>query len=364
MSVDKPVPTERPTGMGTAAFNMALALSKRRVQVFYVCRGKIDQVYPVNDCMRVYSLRSFARSNAITSLKILKSEGSDFSHFHSSSSLPSIVFEKTLGRKLVAHSHGDEPLRPIRLTLMRQIGMNLSDRVIAVSEFTKNELIRNHRIPPSKIAAIHNGVETEVFRPADNDDQTLAKYGLARYENVILSIGALQKRKGQRIMVECLPRILQSYPRLVYVNVGPTYKESFRRDLIARARELSVADNLMLLSNVPTHDLVSLINRAELCVHLSLRESFGLAVVEEMACGKPVLAFKVGAIPEIIEHRKDGWLIEPSDGAGLVSALLLLLQDEALRRRIGAEARKKVVGAFTWGQTAASLEEAYKNLLS
>jgi glycosyltransferase involved in cell wall biosynthesis len=99
-------------------------------------------------------------------------------------------------------------------------------------------------------------------------------------------------------------------------------------------------------------------------VHPSSYEPFGLAVVEEMACGRPVVAFNVAALPEIIENGVDGILVAPEDSPGLTSSILNLLGDASLAKRIGEAARQKVATKFTWDLAAAQLEGIYEEIVS
>jgi glycosyltransferase involved in cell wall biosynthesis len=341
---------------------MALALSKRGDSVHFICRGEKEETRGVNENLTVHAVPHYSKDNLGASLAVMKAGGQEIVHVHSSAAAPSLLAARALGRTTVFHSHGDQPLRPIRLTLVRNIEMNLSHRVIAVSESTRQDIVRNHGIPPRKVVVAYNGVDTEVFAPTSRQPTVLQKYGLHGFETVILSVGAVQPRKGQLKMVECMPEVLRTWPRLVYVNVGPTYDDSFKARVLERARELGVLDSVRLLSGVPQDELVSLINAADLCVHPSTREPFGLAVVEEMACAKPVIAFNIGAMPEIIENMEDGLLLDSTETEELSASILRMLGDPGLMKKAGTAAREKVVNKFTWDRTAARLEEIYRGL--
>jgi glycosyltransferase involved in cell wall biosynthesis len=364
MLTDKPLPSERPTGIGVAAYSMAMALSKRGREVHYLCRGEAEKTIDVNDHFKVHTIRHYSKDNLGASLSILKEEGCEVFHVHSSVAAPSLIAARALRRPAVFHSHGDQPLRPLRLTLIRSIEMSLSQRVVAVSRSTRQDLIRNHHLPSEKVVVAYNGVDTDEFRPFRSRSSVLPRYGLDGYEKTILSVGTLQERKGQLTMVECLPELLKTWPRLGYANVGTGYDEAFRDRILERAKELRVSGAVRLIPSVPREDLVSLINAADLCVHPSVREPFGLAVVEEMACGKAVLAFNVDAMPEIIDDHINGILVSPGNKEELTASILRLLDDSKSTARVGDAAREKVTAEFTWDRTAARLEEIYREVLS
>ena len=362
MLTDKSLPSERPTGIGVAAYNMALALAKRGNNVQYLCRGETEGREDVTDHLTVRTIKHYSKDNLGASLSILKSEGCEVFHVHSSAAAPSLIAAWALRRGAVFHSHGDQPLHPLRLTLIRNIEMSLSQRVIAVSQSTRQDIVNNHHIPSEKVVVAYNGVDVGEFTAMLPQSTVLARYGLDGYQKIVLSVGAVQPRKGQFTMVECLPKILTRWPELVYVNIGTSYDEAFKAKVIRRAAELGVQRALRLLPQVPREDLISLINAADLCVHPSIREPFGLAVVEEMACSKAVVSYKLGAIPEIIDDGVDGILVSPNDNHELQSAIIGALDDPGLAKKLGEAAREKVMAKFTWDRTASRLEEIYEDL--
>src|SRR5208283_2225914 len=214
MFVDKPLPSERPTGIGVAAFNMALALSRRGIVVRYVCRGGTDRIFSWNDHLTIQTIVNYSRGNLGAARNLLRNEAFDVVHVHSSAALPALILARTLGKVVVMHSHGDEPLHPIRLALMRKVGMSLSQRVIAASNSNRDELIRNQRLSPEKISVVYNGVSTEDFKPSGGSSYVRSRYGLGDGGKIIFSIGTVQGRKGQLKIIQCLPEILQRWPNL------------------------------------------------------------------------------------------------------------------------------------------------------
>jgi len=362
MLTDKPLPAVRPTGIGIAAFSMALALSRRGVAVQYICRGGREETVEINGNLTVKTVRHFSKDNLRVSLSVMKESAPEIVHVHSSAAAPSLVAARALGKVTVFHSHGDQPLHPIGPTLIRNMEMGLSQRVIAVSESTRRDLIRNHGVSKEKVVVAYNGVDTQEFRPIPSPPSMLQRFGLEGFEKIILSVGAVQARKGQLTMVECMPAILKAWPHCAYVNIGSAYEVAFEEGVLRRARELGVSGAVRLLSGVSREELATLVNAADLCVHPSTREPFGLAVVEEMACAKLVVAFDIGAMPEIIEDEVDGILVAPKGREELAKRILGILDDPGLMTRIGNAAREKVEAKFTWDKTAARLEEIYREL--
>ena len=148
------------------------------------------------------------------------------------------------------------------------------------------------------------------------------------------------------------------------MNIGAAYDQSYKKWLMEKAEGLGVERSVKFLENLPQEDLIAIINSSDVCLHPSTKEAFGLAVVEEMACGRAVLAFNIGAIPEIIDDRIDGLLIEPNAAEELTRSILEILENPQLAKRLGDAARLKVTSKFTWDQTASRLEKIYSETLS
>lgn len=363
MFTDKPLPRERPTGIGNAAFNMAYALSNRGVQVFFSCRGHEQKTFSINANLTVSTVKNYSRGITRVALGELRKRDADLVHVHSSAALPALLVSRLFRRPAVVHSHGVGAFHIGRAPIMRKFGLRLSQRVVSVSNSDRDQLIRSYGVAPEKVFVAYNGVRTDIFKPQQQTNATPVAHDLDSFDRILLSIGAVQARKGQILIVKSLPNLLKAFPKLVYVNVGVAYDESYRRQLLELAGALGVDNSIRLLSGLSQEELVELINAASLCVHPAFREGFGLAVVEEMACSKPVVAFHAGPLPEIIDDGKDGLLVKRRNMIDLQETLLRVLADEQLAKRLGEAARAKVLANFTWDKTASSLEKIYADLI-
>jgi glycosyltransferase involved in cell wall biosynthesis len=363
MLVDKPLPSERPTGIGVAAFNMALALSKHGILVQYLCRGSADNDISASQYLKIRTIRRYTRSNLRKTIETMGKDRPDIVHVHSSSAFPSLLIAKLLCSHVVFHSHANWKMPPVWPALMRRVSAQISNRVVAVSKVNREDIIRTHHLQPSSVSVVYNGVDVQQFAPSPVHDSVLSRYGIHGPGPVLLSIGTLQRKKGQWAVIESLPKLKAKWPDVVYVNVGEVYDEDYREEFLSRAEELRVSRSVILLRGIPLADLVALINLAAVCVQPSLREPFGLAIVEEMACGKPVLSFESGAFPEIVRHGSTGWMVEPGNLNELTSALHTLLEDPSLQKRLGENARADISRRFTWDNTASALEAVYIDVL-
>jgi glycosyltransferase involved in cell wall biosynthesis len=144
----------------------------------------------------------------------------------------------------------------------------------------------------------------------------------------------------------------------VLVGDGP-----LRSELEHLAARLGVHRQVEFIGYQSRPGVVRLLNECTLFVLPSRSESLGIAVIEALACGKPVVATAVGGIPEIIEDGTSGILVEPEDARALAVAIRRLLGDPALRERLGRAGRRRVKDAFRWQRMAEGYVRAYEELL-
>jgi glycosyltransferase involved in cell wall biosynthesis len=361
MFVDKPLPSERPTGIGVASFNMALALSRRKNEVYFVCRGMSEDILTPNEYLTVRKITRFTRQNPFVALETLRNGRFDIFHIHSSSALISLLLGRMYGRIVICHAHGIEPLNPATMAIRRGMSMNIAQFVVAITENVKQELAKLYHIPLRKIVVVHNGVDSEEFRPLPKSPTILSKYDLQGFSRLILSVGALRGEKGQLRVIECLPQVLKRWPGLGYAIAGAQEDESYSRQVLERAQELGVAESVKLLGVVPRNELISLINSADLCVHPSAREGSAndLAILEEMACGKAVVAYSRDQSSWTIDDNVNGMIVRSEEIEVLRNSLLAVLETPELADKFGRAAREKAVSEFTWDETAKRLEDVY-----
>ncbi|WP_309715670.1 glycosyltransferase family 4 protein [Armatimonas sp.] len=208
--------------------------------------------------------------------------------------------------------------------------------IIAVSEYTKQELERWHALKPGLVRRIYNGVEIPIFtaktthRPPNN--------GL-----VIGMVGRLST-KGQSAFLPVGKRLVAEFPTLRFVFVGPDASEltyaQFRQQLMMH--ELHNRSTLVGISDQIPDILATL----DILVHLPTDEAFGLALVEAAAAGLPVVATQIGGCQEVVCEGKTGFLIPLGEDTLLQTRLHQLLEDPCLRLRLGQAGQQRVQREF------------------
>lgn len=253
--------------------------------------------------------------------------------------------------RLAAVAHGTEILRggPLREATLR--AFRAADLVVAVSGFTAG-MLAERGVARKRIAVAPNGADEGVFRPAGDDAVRAIRreLGLGAGPS-ILTVGNVTERKGQWVVARALGEVAREVPDVEYWVVGlPTERESVE----AEARKGGVADRVRFLGRLPQGELVRVVQACDVFAMTSVMtasgdyEGYGIAVLEAALCGKPAVVSDCGGLPEAVEDGATGLVVREKDAAATAQALLRLLGDDELRRRMGERARAAALEESTW----------------
>ena len=225
-----------------------------------------------------------------------------------------------------------------------------SDGLTAVSSYLKNETVRDFSVPADRIEVIPNFIDTEMWRP-DREPCHRAKLAPGG-ERIVMHISNFRSLKRVEDVVTAFAGIRDQVPcRLVMVGDGPD-----RPRATQRAEELGVDEDVLFLGKHQSVD--ELLSCADLFLLPSANESFGLAALEAMACGAPVVATRTGGLPEVVEDGVTGRLLDVGDVAGMVEAGVDILRDDALHARMAEAARATAESRFS-AEAVVPMYEAY-----
>ncbi len=237
------------------------------------------------------------------------------------------------GRPVLATIHGRE-LGLLDLEVHRLVGSHLSV-VCQPSYFHALGL----GVSPAKLSCETNGVDTALFHPARPASSALREaLGLAADTPLVGFVGRLSPEKGPEVFVRAMLLLQGRCPQAHAVVVG---EGPMLADMRALAGRLGLAQRLHFLGL--REDMPAVYNELDVAVSSSHSEAMPLAVAEAMACGLPVVATRVGGVPDMIEHGETGWLVGPGDFNDIAGRCAALLADPALRRRLGERARRRAV---------------------
>jgi phosphatidyl-myo-inositol dimannoside synthase len=278
-----------------------------------------------------------------------------------------LLLGRLFKRKAVVQAHGlDLVYRSFFYQLLCVHWVKYCDRVIANSTYTAS-LAKEKGASAASISVIPPGVHPERFQSPYVADASKRKFGLDG-KRIILFVGRLAKRKGVKEFIQhSLGRIGKEIPdaRLVVAGDNPAESLTHRDDTIEEIEAVISATGLLshvrLLGALPDEDVVGLYQACNVVVLPALNsdsdvEGFGIVLVEAAAAGKPVVATRVGGIPDAVEDGKTGVLTEPGDYERLSDAVISLLTDEETKRAMGEAALRRVQDRFSWPKIAAQYE--------
>lgn len=220
--------------------------------------------------------------------------------------------------------------------------------VFAVSNFTRNILI-NQGIPKDKINVVLNGVDTVRFRPDEKSPRILRKHNLLG-QRVILTVARLDRYKGQDMVIQSLPKVLQKHPNTIYIIVGNGKEKDKLRNLV---KKLKLEPHVRFVDYVSDEELLDYYNSCDVFIMVSRQvrgdfEGFGLVYLEANACGKPVIGGRTGGVPEAIVDGKVGFLVNPASTKEISQALINVLSDAQLAQKMGKAGRNRVEQELNW----------------
>jgi glycosyltransferase involved in cell wall biosynthesis len=239
-------------------------------------------------------------------------------------------------------------------------GLKRANHLIAVSEYTKQCVVKHLGIAPEKISVVYHGIDHERFRSLTVPAAIREKYRLPPGRRYLIYVGSEDPRKNLVALIGALAKVRSELPNVELIKVGRAHFDRERRRLIDLANRLGVRTEIHFLEDVPEEHLPLLYNLAEVCVIPSLYEGFGFPVLEAMACGTPVVYADAGSLPEIAGNA--GVRVFPCDVNTLTNTLFALLtckQKQLLLRSAG----QKQAARFTWATTIQGTAAVYEKLL-
>jgi len=291
-------------------------------------------------------------------LKIFRREQPDLIHAHTRvTQVLAWALSSVTGAPYVTTCHG-----LYRLQWGRRYFRCWGSWAMAISNASMERLVRQYRLaPPHQVVLVENGIDVDRFlQPADPEkvDRFRQANGL-KSGPIIGAIARLSPVKGLDLLLKAAPPLLKEFPdlQILLVGDGPA-----REDLVRLAYALGISDRVVISPSV--EDTRVPLSLLQVFVAPAWREGFGLAIVEAMAAGVPVVASNAGGPAEILEHGKSGLLVPPGDIQALENSLRTLLRDQASRRQMAGRARQRAGERYDFKRVATQVEEVYARTLN
>lgn len=327
-----------------------------------------------------FNINSFAMMR-----KLAAGRGTTVVHTHSTLGIATVALKRTLGVPILSHVHGTSrsAFMPVKITFgefsqgysnpriwyyyfRERFMWSRATRVLAVSRAVKNDLAGYYRIPSGRVDVVYNGVDTSVFKPTVPLPEIPALEDL-RDKRIVLYVGHFGPRKGLAHLIDAMRDVKKEIPDATLVCVGgvPSWlpKADYWSELRALVKHCDLERSVLLLDKVPNDQLPAFYSRASVFVLPSYYEAFAKVVVEAMACATPVVTTTDGGPAEVINDGQDGLLYHYGREDQLTRAIITLLEDSVLARKMGQRARAVIERNFTWTRVAQRVLSAYERSL-
>ena len=285
---------------------------------------------------------------------ILKKERVDIVHTHN----PGALIYGTLGAKLagipviINTRHGREK-RPVNGFIW-----NMNDSIIAISEDAKKRLLKYNRINSDKVRVVYNGIEVNGFKNELDIEVRKNLLGVDKSHLVIGTVSRLSEEKDQISLIDAFSKVSQvlNNTKLIFVGDGILKKE-----IEHYSEKVGIGDKVIFLGF--REDIAKIISTFDLFTLSSLTEGISLSLLEAMAAGKPIVATNVGGNPEVVIDGETGFLVPPKQPDKMAEAIIKVLQNPELARKMGVAGRERIEKNFSLDRMVSDYSLLYEDLL-
>ncbi|MFQ6084098.1 MAG: glycosyltransferase family 4 protein [Candidatus Aminicenantia bacterium] len=235
----------------------------------------------------------------------------------------------------------------------------LSTKIIVISDAVKEKFawIGNK----NKVIKIHNAVDTKIFRPGLDIEYLLNEFNVKRDKKIVGIFSRIDPWKGHILFFNSARIIKDNIPNLMFLVAGEGEKE-YKNQLINYVETLGLKNNVIFTGF--RKDIPKLMNLCDVIVNPSIEpEPFGRVIIEAMACGKVVVATKIGGVMETVEDNVTGILVSPKNAQALAQACIYLLKNKEKAIEMGLNGRKRVEEFFSAEQNVEKIEQIYEDLI-
>jgi len=311
-------------------------------------------------------LRRFQPSMVFQLARVIKEKGIDIVHCQRHKptvygALATYMTGKNL--KVISHVRGLNRTRSFKRKLLNGILFRRISRIIAVSNAVRDDIVSTNLMSsPDKVVTIYNGIDVEPYTDCSlTREQARIRLGLPEKDAFVFgTVGRLVETKGQWILLEAFARVCEKYPKSWLIITGKGRLESELRALLAK---LNIHERVVFLGY--RTDIPEVLKAYDVFVLPSIAEGLPGALLEAMATGIPVIASRVGGVPEILENPSLGIMVSPSSTNDLTSAMKRLCSMDEMRRKvIGQALIERVLEKFTKEKMILAMSREYVTVMN
>jgi glycosyltransferase involved in cell wall biosynthesis len=292
-------------------------------------------------------------------IRLIRRYRIDVVHAHLfGASVYSSVAARLTGCRLVATLHGEVDVGPDdnKARLKARVINAGGGTVAFVSNALRQRLVPQLGLRESRCTVVHNGIDPAAYNVAPL--ALRARLGLSEDTLLIGALGNVRPAKGYDVLIEAVRQIRAGGRPVALAVAGDGDRAGLLGQLLEQSRAAGLEDHVHFLGHCP--DKAAFLRALDVCVLSSTSEGFPIAPLEAMACGVPVVATRVGGVPEIIEDGATGYLVPPSDATALASALQASVDNAAASRAITGRALERVRERFSMTTLVNNYQALYR----
>jgi len=276
-----------------------------------------------------------------------------------------LILKYLLGKPYIIYTYAAE-LTSGRFRSFKTLALRKADKVVTISEYTRKTLL-DLGVRQDQIVKITPGIDVKKFQVHVDFDDILKRYNL-HGKKVLLTVARLSKYdrfKGHDKVIESLPKVREEIPDIVYLVVGTGNDEERLRQMVL---DLRLERYVIFTGRVSNEDLIKIYHASDVFVMPSritpdgIAEGFGIVYLEANACSKPVIAGRMGGATDAVIDGETGLLVNPESADEIADAIIKLLANEQLARRLGQQGRQRVVEQFTWQRVSGKVMQLLEGL--
>jgi glycosyltransferase involved in cell wall biosynthesis len=237
-------------------------------------------------------------------------------------------------------------------------GLRKASRIITISEFSKNEIIKYVKYPEDRIYIVPDAVDHSLYY-INRDKSILKKWNIESDYKVILYVGSEEPRQNVDILIKAIARLKKQFPKIKLVKIGDSHLFGAREKLLNLINELNLQNDVIFTGYVLEEDLPKWYNAADLLVYPCAYAGFGLPPLEAMACGTPVITSNTSALPEVVGDA--GIMVNPDNIEELAAEMYNVLANDGLSKDMSNMGLKRAK-LFKWGESAKKTLKTYKEI--
>ena len=316
----------------------------------------VRELSPVKDLKAYFKLKRYFEENKFDVVHTHSSKAGIVGRYAARAAHVPVVVHTVHGQAF--HPH-EKWYRNFLYILLERLAARKCDKIYAVAQAMIDQCVAAKVAKREKYQVVYSGMETTRFAEAKRDPELRKCLGIPENARTIVTVARLFPLKGYEFVLPAAKSIIEKYPdtHVLVVGDGPMHDE-----LEAKIAEAGLTGHFHFAGLVPPDTVADHLAQGELLWHLSLREGLPRAVVQALACGIPAVGFALDGTPEVLENGVTGFAVTPESVDAVVEATSRLWDDDAFRRKMGEQGKRRVLEQFDWRRMAEILLAEYREL--